>query len=92
MDLLSVTELQRNTKRVLAGTEPFRMIVSNNQLKGALLSKEAATLLEESGILQQIREELWELADRETTTVIRQARKGVGKPIALQLFRKKYGL
>ncbi len=44
MDFISVTQLQRNTKKVLSD-KPFQIILNNNESNGMILSKQAADIL-----------------------------------------------
>ena len=90
-DFVSTTTLQRDCKKVL-NSKPFQIILQNNKPQGMILSQQATELLTESGILQQIQEEIWEYMDEETVQVITSHRKGKGKPIPLEHFRKKYGV
>lgn len=53
--------------------------MSRNAVSGLVFSQEAAKLIMESGMLDQIREELWELRDAESVRVVRGSRKGKGK-------------
>ena len=91
--LISVTHLQRQLKKVLASKkEPFRLILCNNTVSGMVISREAAEIILQSGLLDQLREELWELNDPETCQLVRNAREGKGKPVPFDTVAKKYGL
>jgi len=90
-DYASVTDLQKSPKKVF-GKKPFQVILQNNHLAGGLLSQEFTELLMESGILEELQQELFELNDKETVGVIKNHRSGKSKPIAFDDFNKKYGL
>lgn len=73
---ISITNLQRQLKSVFTGQEPFHVVMSKNAVSGLVFSREAAELLLRSGVLDQLREELWELQDKETVELTRKSRKG----------------
>lgn len=75
-ELISITNLQRQLKKVFYSKQPIHVVLSNNAVSGIVFSKEAAELLLESGSLDQIREEFWELHDKETVDLVRSSRKG----------------
>jgi len=91
-DFISITNLQRQLKQVLSSKEPLHVVLSNNAVTGLVFSKEAATLLMESGILDQLREELWELNDKETSGLVERSRKGKTRAIPFDKFAKEYGV
>ncbi|MFH0770265.1 MAG: hypothetical protein V1926_02705 [Candidatus Peregrinibacteria bacterium] len=78
-EFISITNLQRQLKKVFYSDQPIHIVLSNNAVSGIVFSKEAAELLLESGSLDQIREELWELHDPETVQLVQGSRKGKGK-------------
>lgn len=94
LDFISITELQRNIKHVFSSKEkPFQMVLSNNSLTGIVINKEAAEMLLKSGVLDQIREELWELNDPETREVVESANRGDDSDsISLDNFIEEYGI
>lgn len=75
-DFISITNLQRQMKKVFASKQPIHVVLSKNAVSGLVFSKEAAELLLASGALDQIREELWELDDRDTRNLVIRQRKG----------------
>lgn len=77
-EFISITNLQRQLKKVFYSKQPIHVVLSNNAVSGIVFSKEAAELLLESGALDQIREELWELQDKETVELVRASKKGKG--------------
>lgn len=91
MDTISTTELQKNPKKVI-DKKPIQMILTNNKVSGLLLSADVAHLMEDSGLLQQIREELFELQDKETVSIIQKHRAGKSRPVSFDEFQKKYDL
>ncbi len=86
------TQLQRNTKKVLNSDEPFQIILNNNQLQGLLVNKETAQYLLDSGVLEQILEEMWELQDETTSSLVAKARTGKTSPVSWEKFNHKHGL
>ncbi len=91
--MISVTELQRNLSKYLRSKkEPYRIIMSHNKMNGGLLSAEFMNILLETGVLDQIREELWELNDPETCAVVEASRNGTATPIPFEDFLKEYDL
>lgn len=71
---ISITNLQRHLKKVFYSRQPIHVVLSKNAVSGLVFSKEAAEMLLESGALDQIREELWELNDKETVQLVRKSR------------------
>ncbi len=88
-DFISITNLQRQLKDVFSSSQPMRIVLSKNALSGIVFSKEAAQMLLESGLLDQLREELWELRDPETRSLVIRHRKGKTKPIPFRKFVQK---
>lgn len=73
-EFISITNLQRQLKKVFYSKQPIHVVLSNNAVSGIVFSKEAAELMLKSGVLDQLREELWELNDKETVDVVRKSR------------------
>ncbi|MDQ1343540.1 MAG: hypothetical protein QG650_259 [Patescibacteria group bacterium] len=69
----TITNIVKNGKREFSGS-PYKTVLSNNRRIGMVLSPEMAEALEENGILDQVREELWELHDEETRKVVEASR------------------
>ena len=78
-DFISITNLQRELKKVFSSRMPVRVVLSRNEVSGLVFSKDAAQKILSSGVLDQIREELWELNDPETIRVVRESRNGKGR-------------
>ena len=91
MQCVSTTTLQRNPKSVL-WKDHFQVILSNNKPQWMIISKEVAEYLEESWLINQIREELWEMQDEETINSIKNARDGKTEEIWWNEFKKEYDL
>ncbi len=86
----TTTELARNGKKAFEGLL-YSTVLYNNKDIGMIIWKEVADALEESGVLQQIREELWELNDPKTVELVKKSREGdLSGAISLEGFRKKY--
>lgn len=90
-DFISITDLQRHLKTVFGSKQPMRVVLSKNKVNGIVFSKEAATLLLESGMLDQLREELWELNDKETRAVVLRSKQGKAKLVPFSDFVKHHG-
>lgn len=69
----TITNIVKNGKREFSGS-PYKTVLSNNRSVGMVLSPEMAQALEENGILDQVREELWELHDEETRQTVEASR------------------
>ena len=91
-EFISITNLQRQLKKVFYSKQPIHVVLSNNAVSGIVFSKEAAELLLESGALDQIREELWELHDPETRKLVEDDRAGKTSPIPFDTYLKKHGI
>ncbi len=91
-EFISITNLQRQLKKVFYSKQPIHVVLSNNVVSGIVFSKEAAELLLESGALDQLREELWELHDKETRDLVLRHRKGQTKPVPFDAFAKEHGI
>ncbi len=73
---ISLADLRSQLKEVLHSTYPIRVVLNKNVVCGLIVSQQAAQLLLKSGALNQIREELWELNDKDTVEVVYKSRKG----------------
>ncbi len=91
-EFISITNLQRHLKKVFYSNKPIHLVLSNNEVSGIVFSKEAAEKLLESGALDQLREELWELDDKETRDLVIRSRKGKTKSVPFRDFAKEYGI
>ncbi len=91
-EFISITNLQRQLKKVFYSKQPIHLVLSNNTVSGIVFSKDAAELLLESGALDQIREELWELNDKETKDVVHRSRSRKTKSVPFSDFAKEYGV
>lgn len=89
---ISITNLQRHLKKVFSSKQPMHVVLSKNTISGLVFSKEATELLLASGMLDQLREELWELNDKETRDMIVRHRKGKSHPVPFDTFAKEYGI
>ena len=91
-EFISITNLQRQLKKVFYSKQPIHLVLSNNAVSGLVFSKEATELLLESGALDQIREELWELQDTDTRDLVMRSREKKTRSLAFKDFRKKHGV
>lgn len=51
-DTIAISELQKSLSKILNSTKGFIYILSNNKVKGALISKELMRFLDETGVLE----------------------------------------
>jgi hypothetical protein len=91
-EFISITNLQRNMKKVFQSKKPMFLVMSNNAVSGLVISKETAKMLMESGVLDQIREEIEELNDPETRDVMMRIENGDITPVPFDDFAKEYGV
>jgi len=91
VNFVSTTQLQKNPTKVI-DKEPIQVLLTNNKLSGMLLSANLTKHLLDSEIFQQIREEFWELNDKETKDVIKKCRSGKKPDMSLKDFRQEYGV
>ena len=91
-DFISITNLQRNLKSVFSSKQPMHIVLSNNTVSGLVFSKELTEIMMRSGVLDQLREELWELHDRETSELVKRERTGKFTPVPFDSYLKKHGL
>jgi hypothetical protein len=86
----TTTKLSRAWKK--AFDENFKIVLCNDQDIGYIIWGEMYTAMRDSGIIDQIREELWEAHDPETQAVL-QARKEWERSemMSHEDFIKKYG-
>ena len=89
-NFISTTKLQRSTKSVFSNKKPYQIILHNNDLAWILLSKDLSKILIDSGLLDQIKEELYEANDKETVNIIKNHRSGKTKPVAYDEIMKNY--
>mgnify|MGYP000716484033 CR=1 FL=1 len=79
MDFVSTTEVQKNTKKVFSSNTGFQVVLNHNKNVGMILNAELSKHMLDSGLIQQIREEMWELNDPITKKLVRDARAGKNK-------------
>lgn len=91
-EFISITDLQRNLKKIFGSKQSMRVVLSKNAVVGLVFSKEAAQRLLNSDVLRQLREEIWELNDPETRDLVQRSRRGQTKPVPFDTFAKKYGV
>lgn len=91
-EFISITNLQRQLKKVFGSRKPVHIVLSRNTVSGLVFSKEAATLMMDSGMLDHLREELWELNDPETRDLVTRVRQGKAHAIPFNDFAKEHGL
>ncbi|MDO8648653.1 MAG: hypothetical protein Q7R81_02615 [Candidatus Peregrinibacteria bacterium] len=91
-EFISITNLQRQLKKVFYSKQPIHVVLSNNKVSGIVFSQEAAQLMLDSGMLDQLREELWELDDKETRDLVVRHREGKTRPVLFDGFAKEHGV
>ncbi len=88
----TTTEIARKWKKAFDGLF-YNTVLYNNKDIWMIIGKELADMLQENGILDQIREELWELNDPTTCELVEKSRNGeYSDSISLEDFRKKYNV
>ncbi|GEM_PF-6513702 len=93
-DFVSITNVQRQPNAVFASGKPIQIVLSNNEMKGMIISTGMAKQLLESDVFDELIDEIeiHLLHDKETLDLIKRHRAGKTKPIALEDFYKKYGI
>lgn len=91
-EFISITNLQRQLKKVFGSKKPIHIVLSRNTVSGLVFSGEATALMMESGMLDHLREELWELNDPETRDLVQRARENKTQPVPFNDFAKEHGL
>ena len=88
----STTELARKGRKAFEWLT-YSTVMCDNKDIWMIVWKDLARALEDSGVLQQIREELWELNDPETVELVEKSRKGeLSDSITLEGFRKQHNV
>lgn len=92
MEFTSPTEIIRKGAKAFEKSDEM-VILKNNNFLGLYLWGELGKAVQESGLIQQIREELWEMNDEETVNSIMEYRRWDMKDsISLDDFRKEYAI
>lgn len=92
MQFTTTTEIARKWSKIFHEYDEA-IVLNNNKNIWLLLWWELAQAVLDSWILQQIKEELWEINDKETTETIRKFKVGNKTwNISLSDYRKKYGV
>lgn len=91
LNIVTATELQKQPSKVFKGS-PIQLVFANNKMTGILFTGGLAQKVLDSGLIEQLQEELWEVQDEETSSLIAKSRLGKTKPVSLAAFRKKYGV
>jgi len=92
MKFTTTTEIARKGSKVFKEYDEA-IVLHNNKNIWLLLGWKLAQAVLDSGVLQQIREELWELNDKETVETIKAYREWKQTDsISLEDFRKKYNM
>jgi len=92
MNFTTTTEIARKWKKAFDNLS-YATVLSNNKDIWMVLGKEMSHALLESWILQQIKEELWELWDPTTMWVIEKYRTwNKEDSLSLDNFKKEYEL
>ena len=92
MNFTTTTEIARKGSKVFEMYDEA-IVLNNNKNIGLLVWWELAQALLDSWILQQLREELWELNNKETVETISKYKLWNRiNSISLDDYRKKYGI
>lgn len=92
MQFTTTTEIARKGSKIFEMYDEA-IVLNNNKDIGLLLWWDLARAVIDSWILQQLREELWELNDKETVETIEKYKSwDKSGMISLSNYRKKYGV
>jgi len=92
MHFTTTTELARQGSKIFS-TYDEAIVLNNNKNIGLVLGWELAQAVLDSWIIMQIREELWENSDKETSdSVVWYKQWKKWDSISLDDYRKKYGV
>lgn len=92
MNFTTTTEISRKWSKVFEMYDEA-IVLNNNKNIGLLLWGKLAQALLDSWVLQQLREELWELNDKETVDEVLSYREWkLEDSISLDNYRSKYGI
>ncbi|MDD5770433.1 MAG: hypothetical protein PHE25_05685 [Candidatus Gracilibacteria bacterium] len=92
MHFTTTTEIARKGSKAF-NIKDYSFVLNNNKNIGLIIGEELGKALIDSGVLQQLREELWELNDKETVETIEKYKSGdISNSISLNDYRKKYGI
>jgi len=92
MQFTTTTEIARKWSKIFSEFDEA-IVLNNNKNIWLLLWWELAQAVLDSWILQQLREELWEINDTETSELVRWYKEGkTSDSITLEDYRKKYGI
>lgn len=91
MDFITTTKIAREGKK--AFSDGCKVVLYNNQDIWMIRWKDFYDAIKDSGIIEQIKEELWESKDKTTQQVLEEYEEWKrDKSISLDDFRKKYGV
>lgn len=92
MNFITTTEIARNGSKSFK-TRDYSLVLNNNKNIWLIIWEELWKALLESWVMDQLREELWETHDKETTTLIKKSKSwDRTDSIGLEDYRKKYGV
>lgn len=89
MDFTTTTNLARNGKKEF--DHGIKIVMYNNQDIGLVVGKDFYEAMKDNGIIDQIREEMWEMHDPETMRMIDLYNKNDrSNALDIDTFRKEY--
>lgn len=92
MKFTTTTQIARKWSKIFEELDEA-IVLNNNKNIGLLLWWKLAQALLDSWVLQQLREELWEINDRETSSLVSSYKKWEkSDSISLEDYKKKKGL
>lgn len=92
MDFTTTTELARKGSKIFSEFSEA-IVLNNNKNIWLLLGWDLAQAVLDSGVINQIREELWELNDKETSTTVKKYKSWDKEDmINLSDYKNKYAL
>jgi len=89
MNYTTTTKLARNGKKEF--DQGIKVVLYNNEDIGLIMGKDFYDAIKDSGLIEQLREEMWEAKDKTTQMVLEKDAKGdYSDAIDFDDFRKKY--
>jgi len=92
MNLVSATEVMRKWAKIFSEYDEA-IVLQNNKQVWLIIWGKLATKILENWLLQQIKEEMWELQDKETLEIVKAEREWKKTDeISLDDYLEKYGI
>ena len=79
LPITTITDLQKRPRNIINDTKSFKVILSNNEEIGVIMNIKMFKQLVPDPFDLQIKEELWELADKTTQKAIKKGKQAMAK-------------